>query len=145
MRLLVATVALTVLPMSACSSDPFEDYCGAVEDHQTELTEITSGEGATALLGALDIFRDLQEQAPSDITDEWQQVVGRLEALDEALDDAGVDPASYDRDDPPAGLDDAERSRIEAAATALVAPETAAAFEGLQQQARDVCKTPLTL
>lgn len=145
MRRLAATLVLAVLPLTACGGDPVEDYCAAVEEHQAELTDIAAGGGPTALLGALEIFRDLQEQAPSDISDEWQQVVGRLEALEDALDAAGVDPASYDRDQPPAGLDDDDRSRIEAAARELVAPETATALEGLQQQARDVCKTPLSL
>ena len=55
-----------------------------------------------ALLQALDVLRDLQDKAPDDISDEWQQVVGRIEALEQALDDAGVDPATYDRDQPPA-------------------------------------------
>lgn len=138
-------VVLLALTLTACSSDPAEDYCAAVEEHQRELTELTAEGGPDALLGALGVFRDLQDRAPSDITDEWQQVVGRLDALEDALEEAGVDPASYDRDDPPADLDAADRSRIEAAAKELVTPETAAALEGLQQQARDVCKTPLTL
>jgi hypothetical protein len=136
---------LALLPLTACSSDPTEDYCDAVGEHQQELTEVAADAGPTALLGALDAFRDLQAKAPGDITDEWQQVVGRLEDLQDALDDAGVDADAYDRDDPPAGLSDDERSRIESAARGLVAPETATALEGLQQQARDVCQTPLSL
>lgn len=135
---------LAVLPLTACGGDPADDYCAAVEEHQAELTEIVADGGPTALLRALDEFRDLQDRAPSDIADEWQQVVGRLGDLDEELVAAGVDPATYDREAPPAGLDAGERARIEAAATALVSAETAGALEGLQQQARDVCKTPLT-
>lgn len=136
---------MALLPLSACGGDEYDDYCGAVEEHQAELTEIRADGGPNALLGALDVFRDLQGRAPGDVTDEWQQVVGRLEALQDALDAAGVDAATYDRDDPPAGLDGDERAAIEAAARALVAPETAQALDGLEQQVRDVCKTPLSL
>ena len=64
---------------------------------------------------ALPIFRDLADEAPDDIRDEWRTVIGALEGLEDALDDAGVDPATYDRDDPPAGLSqdeqDADRRR----------------------------------
>lgn len=139
------TTLLAVLPLSACGGEPAEDYCAAVQEHQEELTEIVAEGGPTALLGALDSFRDLQAQAPGDISDEWQQVVGRLDDLAEALEDADVDPGEYDAAAPPADLPDADRSRIAAAARALVSQETADALEALQQQARDVCKTPLTL
>jgi hypothetical protein len=136
--------ALVLLPLSGCGGDATDDYCAAVEEHQAELTEIVAAGGPTALLRALEQFRDLQDRAPSDIADEWQQVVGRLSDLDDELVAAGIAPETYDRDAPPEGLDAGERARIEAAAKALVSPETAGALEGLQQQARDVCQTPLT-
>ena len=78
-------------PLGACST-PKENYCSAVEKHQLELTEITSGGGQDALIRALDILRDLRSKAPSDISDEWQQVVERIQALVEALDDGRRGP-----------------------------------------------------
>ena len=58
------------------------------------------------LLRALPIFRELEDAAPDDIRDDWKIVVDGLTALEDALDDAGVDPATYDRDDPPEGVSD---------------------------------------
>ena len=72
-------------------------------------------------------------------------LIEAIDGLVEALDNAGVDPATYDRDKPPAGVTDEERAAIDAAARRLTAPETATALEAVQQQARDVCKTPLSL
>ena len=72
-------------------------------------------------------------------------MVSGLTALEAALDDAGVDPATYDRDDPPEGLSDEEKDRIDAAAEELRTPDSEAAFAAVEQQARDVCKTPLRL
>ena len=46
-----------------------------MKDHQAELGELAAEGGQTALLDALPAYRELQEQAPDDITDEWQQVV----------------------------------------------------------------------
>ncbi|WP_182526700.1 hypothetical protein [Nocardioides dongkuii] len=140
-----AAVLAALVPLAACGGgDPTEDYCAAVEEHQERLTEIAAEGGPTALLDALGPFRDLSERAPRDVRDEWEQVVGSLEALDEALADADVDPAAYDGEDPPPGLGRDERARIEAAAEGLVSPATAGALDALQQQSRDVCQTPLS-
>ena len=138
-------VAALLLPLLAGCGSKQDEYCGAVKDHQTELSDIVGSGDPDALLEALDIFRDLQGKAPGDITDEWQQVVTSIEGLQKALEDAGVDPTTYDRDKPPAGLSADDRAKIDAAAKALGSGTTLRALQDLDQQARDVCKTPLTL
>ena len=143
---LVLALAVTLLAgvLAGCGSEQ-DAYCDAVTDHQQELSDIVGGGEPDALLQALDAFHDLEDTAPSDIADEWQQVVSSVEGLQEALDDAGVDPATYDRSRPPAGLTDEQRKAIDAAASRLGSAETAQALQDLDQQARDVCHTPLTL
>jgi hypothetical protein len=136
---------LLVLPLAAACASDQERYCEAVEEHQAELTEIVGQGGGAALLDALDIYRDLQDDAPRDIEDEWRQVVGALEGLDEALADAGADPATYDPEDPPAEVSPQEREAIARAADEVGSVETQEALRGLEQQARDVCQTPLSL
>lgn len=131
--------------LGGCSSDPFEAYCERVEEHQEALTEAVAGGGPDALLAVLPQLRDLRDAAPGDVVDEWQQVVGRLEALEDALESADVDAASYDREDPPEDLSEEERTAIDAAARELVRPETAQALAALETQVRDVCQTPLYL
>lgn len=131
--------------LAGCSSDPFEAYCERVEEHQEALTEAVAGGGPDALLSVLPQLRDLRDAAPGDVVDEWQQVVGRLEALEDALESAGVDAASYDREDPPADLAEDDRTAIDAAARELVRPQTAQALAVLETQVRDVCQTPLYL
>lgn len=140
----VLALALVIPLLAGCGSDQ-DDYCAAVEEHQEELSEIVGSGDPDALIQALDVFRDLQALAPDDISDEWQQVVGRIEALESALDDAGVDPATYDPESPPDDLGDEQAAAIEAAATELGSGTTLRALQDLDQQARDVCKTPLTL
>ena len=145
-RTVVLLAVGLVLPLLAgCGGDPKEHYCDAVEGHQEELGTIVASDRPDALLEALDIFKDLQDKAPDDISDEWQQVVGRIEALRDALDDAGVDPTSYDRDHPPAGLSDEDKAHIDAAAKQLGSGTTLRALNDLDQQARDVCQTPLLI
>lgn len=144
MRSLLAAVLLAGL-LTGCGGDSKDDYCDAVKEHQTELSDIISTGEPDALINALDIFHDLQDKAPGDITDEWQQLVGRIEALQDALDDADVDAATYDREDPPEGLSVEQKARIDAAAKELGSGTTLRALQDLGQQARDVCQTPLTL
>ena len=100
-----------------------------------------SDAGPTALLEALDSFRELRAEAPSDISDEWQQVIRAIEALDHALDEAGVDPQDFKGGKPPAGLTKEEREAIANAADQVGSHETEVALAGVQQEALDVCKT----
>lgn len=139
--LLVATFA-----MAGCGEDdPFAAYCDEVEAQQTALSEDLAGGEATGLIDALPEFEKLAAKAPDDLSDEWGTVTSRIGALVAALEEAGVDPATYDRKKPPAGLADEEKKAIDDAARAMATPEMAQALAGVEQQARDVCKTPLTL
>jgi hypothetical protein len=145
-RRLGAVVALPLLLgalTSACSSEQ-EDYCQAVEEHQAELSDIAASEQPGAVLGALDAYRDLRAHAPDDLRDEWAQVVTRLEDLQEALDAADVDPALYDPEVTPQELPDDDRQAVESAARALGEAGTIDAMGGIEQQALDVCRTPLS-
>jgi hypothetical protein len=61
------------------------------------------------------------------------------------LEDAGVDPSSYDPKHPPPGLTPAQRDGIRQAAAQLAAPDVAQALTSVQQEVLDVCHTPLDL
>ncbi|MGA8847189.1 MAG: hypothetical protein WB471_11305 [Nocardioides sp.] len=131
--------------MAACSNDSgIESYCAEVADQQTPLTEAAAS-GPTGLLEALPSFEALRAKSPADIADAWTVVVQRVTVLSDALGDAGVDPASYDPDQPPAGVTDDDQAAIAAAATGLLTEAMRDALDRVQQQARDVCKTPLSL
>ena len=97
-------LALAVALSTGCASDQ-EKYCDAVKDHQQELGEILGTGSPDALLKALPIFRDLADKAPEDLRDEWKTLIDAVAGLQKALEDAGVDPATYDRDHPPEGLE----------------------------------------
>lgn len=141
--LLAAVPALALVLATGCASEQ-ETYCQAVEDHRAELSDIAASQEPGAVLGALDAYRDLRDKAPRDIGDEWTQVVTRLEGLRGALDEAGVDPASYDPAVTPDELPAEDRKAIEAAARDLGEARTVEAMAGIEQQALDVCGTPLS-
>jgi hypothetical protein len=147
MRALLVTALVGLLPsLAACSDSPEDvraDYCEEVAERQVELTELMAEEGPDTLLGAVPVLRDLADGAPRDIQDEWDRLLDALDGLDESLDAAGVDASTYDADRPPAGVTEEQQQAIARAADELAMQETVAAWEGVKQHAKDVCRTPL--
>jgi hypothetical protein len=131
--------------VTAGCADQKEKYCDAVEDHQQELGDVLGDGSPDALLKALPIFRELEDKAPEDLRDEWKTVIDAIEGLQQALEDAGVDAATYDRDHPPEGVSQADRDAIDEAARQLTSEATVTAFSGVDQHAKDVCGTPLQI
>jgi hypothetical protein len=145
--LLIACLLLLAPLAVACGGgdDPAAAYCDEVNAKQQDLTRILETDAPDVLIRALDIFRALRDKAPADVSDEWQQVIRSIEALDDALHAAGVDAATYDRKHPPKDLTQAEKARIDAAARELGSKTTSDAFEGIKQEVKDVCHTALYL
>lgn len=143
MRRLVLLVLVVPL-LVACGNDQ-DGYCDAVKDNQKALAEHMGSKDPDALLDALDIFRELQDRAPSDIADEWQAVVGGIGGLRDALEAAGADPDTYEPSNPPPNVTPEEQKRIRAASRRMTAPETLQAMQAVDQQVRDVCHSPLFL
>lgn len=139
----VATLAMGVL--AGCGGSPQASYCGQVKSRQAQLATVVGAGGAAALLEALPIFRRLRGTAPSDIRADWTTLVDALTGLQDALSAAHVDPKEYDAKHPPAGVSAAQHLAIATAATTLGSAKTLAALAAVQQQARDVCHTPLSL
>ena len=144
----VAALALLLgagLVAGCGEDDPAAGYCDTVAEHRTELSRTIEEGGGAGLLLALPTLADIAEEAPDDIADEWEELVGGLEQLRDALEDAGVEPEAYDPKRPPAGLSTAEQQAIEEAADRVGSQESQLALGAIDQQVRDVCHEPLTL
>lgn len=147
MRLARVPIALVLAlgVLSGCGKDDKEEYCDEVKASQEELGKITGEGGSDALIRALPILEKLGSEAPSDIKDEWKVLLTRVHAFEKAVDETGVDPATYDPEKPPKDLTAAERARLEGAASDLVASDAQEASQAVTQHSLDVCKTPLSL
>ena len=143
--LVLAAGATTFVLARQQDDDPYTAYCKEVEKQRATLGDQLSGGPQTGLIAALPTFRTLAAKAPEDISDDWAVVIDHVQNLEDALDAAGVDPATYDRKHLPDGVTEDERGAIDAAATALGSPVMLAALGAVQQEARDVCRTPLSL
>ena len=134
-----------VLWLRGSDDDPFAAYCSEVESRREQVGAALAAGPELGLIRALPSFEALAQRSPDDIRADWHLVVARIADLQKALSAAGVDAATYDRDHPPASVSETQRQAIDTAAVRLGSRETAAALARVQQQARDVCKTPLSL
>ena len=143
------TLAFGVAPwLAGCGAGGGNDYtayCGAVSSGQQQLTQALSGSGAGALVAALPAFETLRDKAPTDIRGSWDQLVTAVTGMQQALEAAGIDPATYDASKLPSGLTAAQRAALSAAGSTLESPSTLQASLAVQQEVRDVCHTPLSL
>lgn len=137
-------LALSTLLVTACGGDGGGDYCETVKEHQVELSDLAASSEPGAIFELVEPYGDLRDEAPRDLRDEWSQVLRRIEALETALDEAGVDPSTYDPKTTLDSLSAAERRAIQGAARDLGDEATVAAMAGIEQQALDVCGTPLS-
>lgn len=134
--------------LAGCAQDRVEAYCEVVAEEQEALAEATDGAeggGTGTLLAAYDSLERMADAAPGDVAADWDEVVLRVGALRDALDAAGVDPATYDPEEPPEGLTAEEREAVTEAAVDLVEPTTLRAVQRVEQQVLDVCGAPLGL
>jgi hypothetical protein len=137
--------ALLVTPLLTGCGGGGKGYCQTVGDHESEIASTMRSDPRTGALALLPAFEDLRDAAPDDVADDWQLLVTRVTALRDALDDAGVEPTSYDPAHPPSGLTSEERARIRRVAAQLAAPDTVQALGTVQQEVLDVCHEPLEL
>lgn len=139
---MLAMAGLIATGVTACG-DAQASYCRAVDADQQPLGQALSSGVGQGFIEALPMLEQLQGNAPTDIRGDWDQVVGAVQGLQQALHQAGVDPATYRAAHPPAGVSAAQRARIAAAATTLGSQATLTSWQNVQQEVRDVCHTQL--
>lgn len=143
-------VLCTVLTatMSACGG-PTDEYCDTLVENQETLTELAErsgggdGRGGDVLQPTLEVWRELHQDAPADIEDEWATLVFALEGVVDAFRAAGTQPGAFDPATPPEGVDEEEADRIRDAAAELVSQRVTEAGRAVEQHASDVCDTDL--
>jgi len=141
----VAVVLLAASLLTACS-DEQDSYCDALEGAQQELTDLADqagaegdGEAVNTLTPTLDILQGLREAAPDELGDEWDTLVFAYEALAEAVEEAGIDPAGLEAGDGAGDLPPEQRRELRSLASKLLSARVLAASQGIEDHAREVC------
>lgn len=149
MRWRLAVVPLLVVLvtcLSSCGGTSEQDYCEALKKDRTEISDIQAAANpGAALVSGLSMLEGIADQAPSDLTDEWQTFLNAIEGLRDALKSAGVKASDFHDGKVPPGLSADQLARIAQTATVIGSTSTVDAANGIEQQARDVCKLDLGL
>lgn len=135
-----AVLALMLLPIGCGTKQ--NDYCAALKADQTIFAEDGTG---LELITNLPRLERLAAAAPEDLGDEWQSFTSALESLRDAVKAAGLQPKDFVDGEPPGGTSAAARTAIGAAANELSSEDVVTAANGIEQQAKDVCKLQLGL
>lgn len=144
-RLSGALVATLLLVAPTACGDQEKGYCDALESDQKMFAEMAEDTNGLALLEHRTRLHALAEKAPDDLDDEWQTFLGAIDAFSSTLSDLGVKPDDFVDGSPPAGLSPTDRTRIANAASELSSEDVVEAANGIEQQAKDVCKLQLGL
>lgn len=139
-------LALILLVTAGCG-DPSPDearktYCEQVKKDADEITRIVDEGGAGAALKVLPKLEALADLSPRDLKDEWQTYLNALHGWRDALDETGLKPSDV-AEGLPRNLSREDRRRLLGAISEVQGPQVKQAAEGIEQQALDVCGTPL--
>jgi hypothetical protein len=137
------TALLLLGVLTSCQSDS-ERYCDEVKAQQERLTELAADPAPEKIFDVLGPYQALADKAPDDIKAEWATVIDRYQQLQAALVDADVSPGEYADSSWRKGLSKEQVNGVLRAAAGLADPATHEALNGVQQQALDVCQTPLS-
>lgn len=137
----MAVLVLAAAVLLGGCADEGEQYCEALAEEQQTLTKLAddSADGGDVLGPTLESFQRLQENAPEELQDEWDTLTAAYEALVDAVESAGIEPADYDPENPPDDLSLKEANRLGAVASKLGSVRVSDAAGGIQDHARDVC------
>lgn len=140
------TTVAALLVVGGCA-DQGEQYCETLVEEQQTLTDLaddSAGGDGDVLNPTLESFERLREEAPEELQDEWETLVVAYEALVDAVQRAGIDPAEYRPDELPEGLSRAEQKRLASVADKLRSTRVVEAAGGIQQHASEVCDVDFT-
>jgi hypothetical protein len=140
----VLVVTTLLASLTACG-DPAAAYCSALQSDQKLFAEMQDDTTGLALLRHRTALHDLADKSPDDLTDEWQTFLGAVDAFAATLSEVGVKPEDFVDGKTPPGLSEADRTRIVNAANELSSDDVVEAANGIEQQAKDVCKVQLGL
>lgn len=127
------------------------DYCDTLKSTATTVKSFT-GDGATPDFSKFDDFidaaHDLEDQAPSSLADDWKVVIGGMDALTAALEDAGITleelmTAATTGQMPP-GVDQAKLMALAPKLESLSGAEMEAATDAIDKHAKDECDVDLS-
>ena len=136
----VLASGLLLVPLAGCGENSIDAYCTQLRTDRAKIADMVDSDSPSPLLSNLRLLHDLADRAPTDVADEWQTFLAALDALQKTLKDVGVTASEFVGGRPPSGLSATDRRAVSDAVGQLGTDDVLGAADGIEQQARDVCK-----
>ncbi|WP_019146514.1 hypothetical protein [Aeromicrobium massiliense] len=83
-----AAVVLASVVLTACGGNDTGAYCDRLEKAEDDFSSV--GQDGN-MSDAFDTFRELRDEAPDAVKDDWETLTGAIEEMEKAYEDAGID------------------------------------------------------
>jgi hypothetical protein len=149
----MAGVVLLGASLAACSGDDgggggggdTDTYCTELKSAQPTFEKV-AGSDFTALDSAVSTFHQLADDAPSDITSEWETLDGAFVKVEKAFEDAGIklsDLGAIQAGTIPEGVDVSKLTSLVGSFQAITGEKVTAARDAIEKHAKDTCDVEL--
>ena len=140
----LAALALSASLVTGCGNST-DAYCNDLEATVDELGSLT-GTDADSMEKAFDAISDLADDAPDEVKDEWQILDEQMEAIDDALDEAGLefsDLGQLSTGQLPEGVTEEQLTELGEKLQNLSGDEVQEAADTISEHAKDECDVDL--
>lgn len=126
-------------------SSEAEDYCTALEQAEEDLGALDGGD-VGEFESAIETLRGVAEQAPEEVSGDWDVLIGAVTTLEDALTEAGLEFADLTTLNPaqlPEGVTQQDLQQVVQAAQEFSAPEVQQAGTAISTHAEEECGVQL--
>ncbi|MGJ9412136.1 hypothetical protein ACHAAC_05445 [Aeromicrobium sp. CF4.19] len=144
-KLAVAGAALASLALTGCGAD--SSYCSDLEAAQEDFGSLSGSGDPEQIDEAFSTLREIAQDAPDEVAEEWETLDGTIEQIQTALDEAGITLAELSQvqgDELPEGVTQEDVTALVTEIQSIGSAETQEASETIETHASEECDIELT-
>lgn len=137
----LTSAVLMAVSLTACS-DSSDEYCDTLKESQTQFSDLNfSSLSDDEFTDLRDQVGTLADQAPSEVSDDWEALGGKLDEFKTLLDDAGIGLGDIEALQQGTLPDGADPAKLEALAPKMQAFADDPTLDEAQQAIKDNAKS----
>lgn len=141
-----AAAVLTAAVLAACSGGQTEAYCSDLEAARAEIDQLEAGD-LTSFEQVFDTIRALADEAPDEVSEDWQSLDESLEDFETSLSEAGIEPSDLEKlaqGELPEGIDPQKLETLGESLQSLDSKESDQAEDAIAAHAQEECDLDLS-
>ncbi|TCI99856.1 hypothetical protein [Aeromicrobium sp. IC_218] len=134
-----AAVLLASVVLTACGGSDTGAYCDRLEKAEDDFSSL--GQDGN-MSDAFDTFRELRDEAPDAVKDDWKTLAGAIDDMEKAYEDAGIDLDEVDQLDA-SKLSQDQIKKLTEATSKLSSEDYTEASNNISEHAKSECDIDL--